>query len=191
VFQNKDIRCEEKERRVNMDRIPEPEGRSYPEGGRRSAVLKAAVITVIIVTAALVAFFIAFYLNPGLTVNGVPPPYGPWSTKTIVSPTEVTVDFGRLSPSTEPVDIRLILVLNTTTLGMYGFQHNEDGALILLSGSDVGTLVYSDLADNGWIDDGDKIMLSDLSPGSDYELQLIWAPSADRITSTYFATPTG
>ena len=174
-----------------MDRIPEPEGRSYPERERRGGALIAIAIAAIIIVAALVAFFIVNYLTMGLTVNGFHGPIGTWSAKTIVSPSEVTVDFGELIPRTEPIDIKLILLMNGTTWGMYGFQHNEDGALIFLSGTEVGTLVYSDLADNGWIDIGDEITLSDLSPGSDYELRMIWAPAGDRITSTTFATPTG
>ncbi len=174
-----------------MDRIPEPEGRSYPEEERRRSALKAVVITAIIITAALVAFFIVDYMTQGMTTNEVPPPVGTWSEKAIVSPTEVTVDFGTLSPRTEPVEIRLTLAMNTTTWGMYGFQNNEDGELVFLSGTEAGTLIYSDLADNGWIDNGDRITLSGLTPGSDYELRMIWAPSGDRITVTYFATPTG
>ncbi len=171
-----------------MDRIPEPEGRSYPERETQSKALKVVGIVAIIIAASLLV--IVVYMTQGL-VNGVHAPIGTWSAKAIMSPTEVTVDFGTMSSRVEPVDIRLIMVMNDTTEGMYGFHHNEDGALVFLSGTEARTLIYSDLTDNGWIDVGDQIMLSGLSPGSDYELHMIWAPTGDRITSVAFATPTG
>jgi hypothetical protein len=115
------------------------------------------------------------------------PPVGTWGSKTVGQ--EVTVEFGHMSSQQKPTDLNLVLIMNDTTAGRYAFTSNNDGELIFFNGEEVGTLTYSDLADNERIDAGDEIALTDLAPGSDFELLMIWAPTGDRMASTTFTTP--
>lgn len=173
-----------------MNNIRRPEERPVAPRKKGGEGLNLVTIIIIMVAITLTSFFITFgiLMSIGPDSNS---PYGVWSAKTIISPTEVVVDFGAINPRVKPVEIKLTLTRNDTIEGTYGFLDNDDGVLALTSGADVGTLTYSDSWDNGWIDVGDQIMLSGLSPGSHYKLEMIWAPTGDRITSTTFATPTG
>jgi hypothetical protein len=126
-----------------------------------------------------------------ITIPGgdVQPPVGSWGAKKVLSSTEVNVDFARVTPEQKPLGLKILLVRNETIEGTYSFASNDDGALILSSGTDVGSLAYSDLVDNGKVNIGDKIMMTNLTPGSVYTIHMIWAHNGDRITQTTFSTP--
>lgn len=112
-----------------------------------------------------------------------------WGSKTIISPTEVLVDFGKVSSDPRPTSLTIKLMKDDEDVGTYAFQTNEDGPLILIEGEDVGNLTYADLADNQKVNIGDRIRIEDLSPNSDYVIAMFWAPTGDCITETYFSTP--
>lgn len=172
-----------------MDRIPEP-GQML-ESHKRGRLPLGTRLVIIAIVVLLASFSIVVYIALNTTVNGDHfHPTGVWGPKTI-GPEEVTVDFGRVTPRPEPVDMSLVLVRNGTTAGRYAFASNNDGELAFFNGEEVGTLTYADLADNERIDTGDKIVLTNLAPDSNYELIMIWVPTGDRITSTTFATSTG
>ncbi len=116
-------------------------------------------------------------------------PTGTWGAKTPVSNTAYNVDFGKVNPEPQPIDLRIILIRNGTTEGMYSFSSNDDGPLYLDGGTNVGTLTYADLADNQRINIGDQLKLTNLYPNSDYTLKMVWGPTGDQITSTTFSTP--
>ncbi len=113
----------------------------------------------------------------------------PWGSKTIVSSTEVRVDFGKVMPEPRPTLLTIKLMKDDEYIGTYAFQTNEDGPLILIEGEDVGNLTYIDLADNEKVNIGDRITIEDLSPNSDYVIAMFWAPTDDCITEMYFSTP--
>jgi hypothetical protein len=156
--------------------------------GRLPLGTKLVIITIVVL---LASFLIVAYIALTTTLNGIHiHPTGVWGPKTI-GPEEVTVEFGRVTPRPEPVDMNLVLVRNGTTAGRYAFASNNDGELTFFNGEEVGTLTYADLADNERIDIGDKIVLTNLAPDSNYELIMIWVPTGDDVTSTTFSTPTG
>jgi len=116
------------------------------------------------------------------------PPTGTWGKTEVKSSTEVTADFGVITPEQRPVDLKIILIRNETAQGLYSFSSNDDGTLILESGTDVGTLTYADLVDNQRVNNGDQMRMTDLAPGSSYELKMAWVPTGDQIDSTTFST---
>ncbi len=116
-------------------------------------------------------------------------PTGVWGQKIVLSSTEVHVEFGKVSSDPRPTQLKIILIRNMTVEGTYVFTSDFDGPLALSSGTNVGTLTYADLADNERINTGDKLMITNLWPGSDYIIRMIWAPTGDQITSTTFSTP--
>jgi hypothetical protein len=112
-----------------------------------------------------------------------------WGSKTIVSPTEVDVYFGKVSSDPRPTSLIIKLMEYDGGIGTYEFQTDEDGPLVLTEGEDVGNLTYSDLANNQKVNIGDKIKIGDLTPNSDYVIALFWAPTGDCMTETAFSTP--
>lgn len=114
-----------------------------------------------------------------------------WGSKTIVSPTEVLVDFSKLAPEPRPTLLTIKLMKDGEDIGTYAFQTDEDGPLILIEGEDVGNLTYSDLADNQKVNVGDRIRITNLSPNTDYVIAMFWAPTGDCMTETCFTTPPG
>lgn len=113
----------------------------------------------------------------------------PWGSKTIISSTEVLVDFGRLASEPRPTLLTIKLMKDDEDIGTYAFQTNEDGPLILIEGEDVGNLTYIDLADNEKVNVGDRIRITNLSPNTDYVIAMFWAPTGDCMTEMYFTTP--
>lgn len=127
----------------------------------------------------------------GLAPSGTSVPTGVWGTKTLVSNTAWNVEFGKVSGEPKPVDLEIILVRNLTTEGKYTFVDNTDGDLQYSpgSGTDICDMTYADLADNAKVNTGDVLKLTNLLPGSDYTIRMIWGPTGDQITSTTFSTP--
>lgn len=153
------------------------------------AIVVVLLVIFIVVPAVLGAFL---YM---IVIDTTPPPYdhvptGVWGQKTPVSSTAYNVDFGKVQGEPNPMDLEIILVRNVTTHGAYVFAHPYDGALIFRAGSgfDIADIEYDDLDDNSKVNTGDSLMLTGLAPQSDYTLKMIWAPTGDQITSTFFAT---
>ncbi len=150
------------------------------------------VLVIVVVVAIVLPVMLAFVLY--MTVidrepDGHVVPTGVWGAKTIVSSTEVRIEFGKVSPEPRPVELDIVLVRNGADYGMYGFESNDDGMLSHLAGYDLGTLTYEDLADNRRINTGDRLRMSNLTPGSDYDIRMIWEATGDMITRTTFSTP--
>ncbi|MCK4443258.1 MAG: hypothetical protein KAW09_01860, partial [Thermoplasmata archaeon] len=121
--------------------------------------------------------------------GGPQPPRGAWGAMKVIDWNTVSIDFAEVTPDQAPMDLKILLMRNDTTEGTYSFTSNEDGALSLSSGADVGALAYSDLANNRKISIGDKIIMTDLAPGSEYEIIMIWVHNGDSIASATFSTP--
>jgi hypothetical protein len=115
-------------------------------------------------------------------------PTGTFGKKEILSSTSVSVEFGKIMCDPSPTKLNIILVLNESVEGRYMFQSNDDGAMLLTNGPALGTLTYEDNADNGRVNPGDKLVLTNLTPGSDYAITLFLAMTGDYITSTTFST---
>ena len=152
-------------------------------------VIVIIVVFVLPMVMAAGLYFVVIGLAPTDFPPGAQVPTGTWGAKTIVSNTAVNIDFGKVNPEPMPVNLEIILVRNLTTEGVYSFSGNDDGALTLSRGVNIGTLTYADLADNQRINIGDQLKLTGLNPNSDYTIKMIWVPTGDQITSTSFSTP--
>lgn len=146
-----------------------------------------ATILMVAITVVLAAVLYIMVINIG---GGGPSgmPTGSWGAKKNLDSTSVKVDFARITPEQRPVDLDIVLVRNETTEGKYSFSGNDDGDLILKSGTDLGTLTYADLADNQKVNIGDYVVLTGLAPNSEYTMSMLWVPTGDQITSTTFRT---
>ena len=147
------------------------------------------IATILMVAITVVLAAVLYIMVIAIPGGGVQPPTGAWGAKKVLSSTEVNVDFARVTPEQRPIDLKILLVRNVTIEGAYSFASNDDGTLMLLSGTDVGTLTYSDLVDNGKVNIGDRILMTNLMPDSEYTLHMIWAQNGDRIAQTTFSTP--
>ncbi len=147
------------------------------------------IATILMVAITVVLAAVLYIMVIGLAPTGSVIPTGTWGAKTLVSNTAYNVDFGKVNPEPKPVDLELILIRNGTDEGNYSFSGNDDGALKFASGVNLGTLTYSDLADNQKVNIGDQLKLTGLTPRSDYTLKMIWSSTGDQITSTSFTTP--
>ena len=146
------------------------------------------IATILMVAITVVLAAVLYIMVIGLAPTGSVIPTGTWGTKTLVSNTEYNVDFGKVNPEPKPVDLEILLIRNATDEVKYSFNGNGDGDLIFAGGVNLGTLTYSDLADDETVDIGDRLKMSGLSPGSNYELKMIWSSSGDQITTTTFTT---
>ncbi|MCK4443259.1 MAG: hypothetical protein KAW09_01865, partial [Thermoplasmata archaeon] len=188
-----------------MDKTPEPQEQPVypqqyqqpypyyypyppPKKDDKTLIIVIVVIVIILVLVPVILSFILYWTVIDLAPNGVSVPTGVWGTKTVISNTEVRVDFGKVSSEPRPMDLEIILVRNYTREGKYVFATNSDGALIWASGTDVADLTYADLADNERVNTGDQLRITSLSPNSDYTLRMIWGPTGDQITATTFYT---
>ncbi|MCK5291669.1 MAG: type IV pilin N-terminal domain-containing protein [Thermoplasmata archaeon] len=146
------------------------------------------IATILMVAITVVLAAVLYIMVIGLAPTGSVIPTGTWGAKTPISNSAYNIDFGKVNPEPKPVDLELLLIRNGTDEGKYSFNGNNDGLLTHADGVDVGTLTYSDLADNQKVNIGDQLKMTNLYPNSDYTLKMIWTSSGDQITSTTFST---
>jgi hypothetical protein len=107
------------------------------------------------------------------------------------SSTSAILYFSKLPGDPDSTKLKIVLE-NDSTWGNYTFPSNASGTyLVLESGNDMANITYRDLADNGILNYGDRLIMSGLSPNTAYDVDLIWIPSGDRIHDSWFRTPPG
>jgi len=117
-------------------------------------------------------------------------PVGQFANVAVNSNTEAVATFAKISTFPEPMKFRIFLRVNSTIWGTYEWTSNDDGTVLtLVSGDDVGTFTYRDLAENQKVNSGDELRMTGLAPSSDFTLKLIWKANGDQIHSIDFTTP--
>ncbi len=117
------------------------------------------------------------------------PPTGQFAGAFATSNTAATVVFAGFSTNPEPINL-LIVLERVPEAGTYSFPNNQDGVVLTLqAGTMLGTITYRDYADNGRVNSGDQLLLSGLTPSSDYSIRMIWAPTGDTLDVENFSTP--
>jgi flagellin-like protein len=149
-----------------------------------SPVIATILMVAITVVLAAVLYIMVMSIGPPIGVA----PLGKWDAPELITSTEVNVGWARISSDTKPMDLEIVLVLNSTSEGTYSFTSDDDGVLTVTDGIDVGTLTYADLANNGKVNSGDAIKMTNLVPGSDYKLIMLWKPMGDQMDFTTFTT---
>jgi hypothetical protein len=162
-----------------------------PKSDDKKIVKIVIIVVIVVLVLPTVLAAILYFMVIGLAPSGISVPTGVWGTVIIVSSTAVNIDFGRINPEPNPMDIDIVLVRNGTTQGMYRFGSPFDGVLSFSVGSgiDIADISYSDLADNQRVNVGDQLQLTRLNPNSDYRIMMIWGPTGDQISSRNFSTP--
>jgi flagellin-like protein len=146
-----------------------------------------ATILMVAITVVLAAVLYIMVMNLGDPIS--PAPIGKWDTPKIISSTEVNVGWAKISADTRPMELEIVLVLNLSSEGTYTFTSDDDGVLTVTDGNDVGTLTYADLANNGKVNTGDAIKMTNLTPGTDYKLIMLWKQEGDQMDFATFTTP--
>jgi hypothetical protein len=160
----------------------------YHMGDSTAGRAITTVSSILVLIAAIVAGFLIITEGPGCACSGPgSPPIGEFGEVEVINQTSVKVEFGQLHPQQEPMRIEIVLEKNDVK-SEYWFVSNEDGELHLRRGSDIGTLTYVDMADNQIINSGDVLQITDLEPGSDFIIKMIWMRAGDQIASTMFST---
>ncbi len=103
-------------------------------------------------------------------------------------PTSATIYFCKFSREPSPVNLKIVLQTETSS-GNYIFPSNETGTnLVLEFGHDLGTIEYVDLDNDEKVDLGDRLLVTDLIPGSRYSIKLLWKDGS-TLDSEDFFTP--
>ena len=147
------------------------------------------IATILMVAITVVLAAVLYIMVMGLGGGGTPPPRGTFQPPVIKSSTEVNIDFGVITPEQRPMNLGINIESNDTKEGRYSFSSNDEGYLAFVGGTDVCDIRYTDLADNQWVNYGDGLRITSLSPGTEYKVTLIWTVKGDAITSTTFMTP--
>ncbi|MFQ5884768.1 MAG: hypothetical protein ACE5IO_06680 [Thermoplasmata archaeon] len=122
-----------------------------------------------------------------LTPEG--PPVGQFAQANPTSNTTATIVFASFSKDVEPMNLMIILQKDGME-GAYTFPGNDDWTnLTLVSGVNVGNITYRDFADNGLVNAGDELRLSELSPATTYTIYVLWYDGS-TLDSMIFSTPT-
>jgi hypothetical protein len=159
-----------------------------PDTTVQTIVLVLVIVFVVLpVILSVVLYFFVIGLAPSDDFSQVPS--GQWGPVNLQSSTSAEISFAGMSQSVRPVQLNIYLVRNGTDEGRYTFPSNDDGQLSYADGINVGTLTYDDLAENGRINTGDKIVMTNLSPSSDYTIIMLWGPTGDLIAQSNFSTP--
>jgi flagellin-like protein len=145
-----------------------------------------ATILMVAITVVLAAVLYIMVMNIGPPIDMAP--IGKWDSPEVKSSTEVNVGWAKISSDTKPLELEMVLIMNSTGEGTYSFTSNDDGVLIVSEGDDIGTLTYADLANNGKVNTGDTMKMTNLVPGSEYKLIMLWKPKGDSMDSTTFTT---
>ncbi|UCD91815.1 MAG: type IV pilin [Methanobacteriota archaeon] len=152
------------------------------EEGVSPVIATILMVVITVVLAAVLYGMVSDCTTPS------PIPIGFWCNEKVLSPTEATVEFGKMSREIRPTNLEFILIRNNTTEARYGFSSNYSEDLVLKNGSEIGTLTFENLKGNLCVNEGDRMRLTNLAPNSEYILKMIWAPSGDEMASVTFST---
>jgi hypothetical protein len=164
-----------------------------PQKKRKSRTLVIGVVLAVVIGAAIAAgilYFMILGLAPSAP-NGV---VGEWGKCTVHGPKSATIEFGVVEMGlndVRPLELEIWLERNGTIENRYAFHSDFDGGLNIIAGPDNVALTYEDKADNIRIDVGDEIHMSNLSPGSEYRIRMIWKSTGDIMATKGFSTPVG
>jgi hypothetical protein len=158
-------------------------------GGKKTVVAVLAVVAVLVVAQLVVTsllYLAVLGLESGTEDEA---PFGSFASLEPTSPTEATITFSRLSNDPEPMHLSITLG-NGIQSGTYVFPSNDDGVtLSLIGGDNVGTITYQDFAQNGKVNLGDRLVLTELTPGSNYGILMFWDPTGEILDAQSFSTP--
>lgn len=159
-------------------------------GGKKTVVAVLAVVAVLVVAqlAVTTLLYLAVLGLEAPTEDDTPA--GSFASLELTSSTSATLTFSRMSNDPEPVDLKIV-ISDATQSGTYAFPNNNDGAVLSLeSGDDMGTITYRDLTDNGIVNSGDQLLVTGLTEGSLYTMQMVWSDSGDQLDFITLSTPT-
>lgn len=140
----------------------------------------------ITVVLAAVLYIMVIGLAPTTTTTK---PSGAWGPVVPESNSTAKATFGGFSADPAPVNLKIKLQKTATDAGTYSFPGNGDQTTLKLdSGSPQGTIVYFDNIDNSRANQGDYLMMSGLTPNTQYSIMLLWSDGSQLDLET-FSTP--
>jgi hypothetical protein len=99
-----------------------------------------------------------------------------------ISPTSFDAEFGRYEPPIKPTQLEILLEFEGTE-GTYMFNSDYDGNLTKKSGVDLCDMYYDDQSGNGWINVGDYIRVTNLSPMGKYTIHVLDTTTGAQIVT--------
>jgi hypothetical protein len=97
-----------------------------------------------------------------------------------ITPTSFDVQFGDFEPEVKPTHLE-ILVEFLGDEGTYSFDSDYDGNLTKTHGIDLCDIYYDDQTANGWVNIGDYLRVSNLSPQGKYTIYVLDAMTGAQI----------
>lgn len=101
-----------------------------------------------------------------------------------ISSTSFDIRFGRFEPQIKPTHLEILLEFEDDE-GTYMFTSDFDGNLTWKSGVDLCDMYYDDQAANGWVNVGDYVRVTNLSPFGKYTIYIL-----DTMTGAQIVTET-
>jgi hypothetical protein len=90
------------------------------------------------------------------------------------SSTTAKVTFSKVFCDAPPSLLKVILTVNDEDT-LYSIPGDETGVVLtVVSGENIGTIVYQDLKQNGRVELGDNLAISGLTPDTEYRIHLVW-----------------
>jgi hypothetical protein len=114
-------------------------------------------------------------------------PDGSWSGVEVINSTAASVTFNDFNPPTYPSEISIVLIRNGVQEGTYYLDKGIE--MVLEEGVDVGDVTIFKVCDALVYCSGDGIHLTDLTPSSDYRVEMVWAPCREVLDRIEFSTP--
>jgi FlaG/FlaF family flagellin (archaellin) len=99
-----------------------------------------------------------------------------------VSPTSFDARFGDFEPDIKPTGLKIMVEFEGDE-GTYTFSSDYDDNLTYSDGVDICDMYYNDQMDNGWINIGDFVRITNLSPGGTYTLYVLDAVTGGQIVT--------
>jgi hypothetical protein len=99
-----------------------------------------------------------------------------------ISSTAFDVRFGKFEPMIKPMQLEILVEFEGDE-GTYVFASDYDGNLTKKSGIDLCDMYYDDLGGNGWVNVGDYIRVTNLSPQGKYTIYVLDTTTGAQIVA--------
>ena len=153
------------------------------------------IATILMVAITVVLAAVLYVMVMGITINPKTTPSMTWNDAGAESSTEGKLVFGAMSYEVQPLEIKIFVKANGTSIGTLSIPTNNDPSpqdINWLDGPDGASARYFDYSPSGaHINQGDYIELYGLSPGTSYSFEVFYNPTEDLVigADTSFITP--
>lgn len=181
------------QKEASMDNHNENYQENQPPSRRGDLKLKVQVFFLWVVIIACVSIFVfALYIATEDRFNPpLPIPTGSIDDIDNIGATTATVILGKIEYNPPPTHLGFRFINETDSVTFRWQDNIADGSYQPFNKPTTIAITFNDVDGNDEVNKGDFLALTGLAPSTEYTIQLIWAPTGDCMTETYFSTPPG